>query len=171
MTTRETAGDNVIAFPRAHEPVPPQLAALAERAEATRSKVAPRELSDATATRVVATGIALCTIASMAAPSIADEGPAITLTAELFSAAFWASAFVAAFGLWLRQRRGLIAAAIAATAVVGAALVAAMFDPAVVGGPWLIEFGAGLAWLVVCGVELRRFDGSRVTRSDDSHHE
>lgn len=142
------AGDGVGGLGSAR-PIPPHLAALAAKVEATRGDLKP-EVSDRVALSVVAAGLVLCTIGTVVTPTSRTETVDLTWFAEVVSTIFWGGACMGAIGLFFRVRRGLFAATVAALAFLSAPIVSAVADPEIIGRGWAAELVCAVEFLAVC---------------------
>jgi hypothetical protein len=104
---------------------------------------------------VVIVGVACCVIGWRVAPAGQRPDVAEGWYALALSTMFWMAAVIAAIGLYLRLRRGLLAALACAMSFLGAVVVDAVLDPTVLGARWGVELGcAALFWCAVAGALL-----------------
>ncbi len=99
---------------------------------------------------IVLVGLVCCAVGWLLAPTGRRTEATAGWYALCISTLFWTSAFMAAVGLFLRLRRGLIAALVCALSFVGAVAMAAVLDSTVVGVRWGIELGCAVVFWLAC---------------------
>ena len=108
------------------------------------------EVPTEVALAVVLVGLVCCGLGWLIAPVGTRSDATTGWYALVISTLFWTSAFMAAVGLFVRVRRGLIAATVCAMSFLGAVAIGAVLDSTVIGFRWGVELGLALVFWLAC---------------------
>jgi peptidoglycan/LPS O-acetylase OafA/YrhL len=131
----------------------PALRAVAERIERSRERAlgtndSEHEVPTDIAVVVVIIGALSSVVGWTIAPATRRTDAAENWYALITSTLFWSSAFVAAIGLYLRRRRGLLAALVCAMTFLGAVVIGAVLDTTVIGARWGVELACAACFML-----------------------
>ncbi len=156
----------------------PSVRAVAERVEHSRERARPgqAEVPTDVALTVVVGAIVCCTVGWLVAPVGRRPDLDTSWYAQIVGTVFWAAALVAVVGLYLRLRRGLLAALVCSMSFLAAVAIDAVLDPTVLGVRWGVEvacatlFWAGAAAALVVTDRERSARRSREGRAARRSH-